>query len=189
MSKQATSEDLDLFIDQVDQLMGTRLIRSGQLNASFKIHGETNQPVRFVQSVPDEDDFRSFLLGFRKFVLKKEPTFVNGVANSLLRPGVLRGDELRQVVDTARSSWLWTCKSGPISLIVNDVTYGPEVVLDLYLNGHYFHADEEKRTKLDGVPSVLSRHQLNTLLVEGVEYVVGLRWVIATGRSQGGLSI
>jgi len=180
-------ERLDLFLRLVDELVATRLIRTGALSDALHFSATAGQPAIFSVSVPDEDDFRSFLVCFRHLVANREPATLDQVANILLHK--LEPEEpLGQFVSEARDVWRGASKQGPIQVIIDDAEYGPEEVLDLYLNGQYFHSDLTKAGQLDSVGAIgekLTRQQLNGMLVAGVNYANKLRRALLSGRSEG----
>lgn len=179
-------EVLDLFLRRVDEIRGTRLIRTGALSDAFHVGATKGQPAVFSVSRPDEDDFRSFLLSFRHLVAKKEPATLDRVANIVL--GGLEPNRLREIVVQSREKWRRAKKSGTMRLVIDGTDYGPELVLDLYLNGRYFHSDTAKAAQLDsagGMGARLTRQKLNEMLVSGVNYASELRWAVIVGRAEG----
>ena len=179
-------EQLDLFLTRLDELRSTRLIRTGALSDAFHVGATRGQPAVFSISVPDEDDFRSFLLCFRHLVAKKEPATLDQVANTLLRR--LDADRLREFILRSRETWRRERKHGAMRLIMDGSDYGPERVLDLYLNGRYFHSDDAKASQLASAGAMgarLTRQQLNAMLVAGVNYASALRWALLTARREG----
>jgi hypothetical protein len=118
---------------------------------------------------------------------KGEPATLDQVANILLRH--LEADRLREFIIESRDTGRRERKAGAMCLVIDGRDYGPERVLDLYLNGRYFHTDEVKARDLDSVGAMgqrLTRQQLNAMLVAGVNYAGRLRWALLTSR-RGGL--
>jgi hypothetical protein len=73
-------------------------------------------------------------------------------------------------------------------LVIDGRDHGPERVLDLCLNGRYFHSDEAKARDLDSVGAMgrrLTRQQRNAMLVAGVNYASVLEWAVLTARREG----
>ena len=180
---------LDLFLRRIDELRATRLIQSGALSDAFHLGTTAGGPAIFSVSVPDEDHFRSFLLAFRHLVAEREPAKLDRVANILLQH--LGHNQLRETTIQAREAWRRERKRGPMRLVIDGRDYGPERVLDLYLNGRYFHSDASKARELGSVGAIgerLTRQQLNAMLVSGVNYASRLHWIVVTGRREGLLS-
>lgn len=180
---------VDRFLRRVDELHTTRLVRSGALSNAFHLGARAGQPPVMSVSVPDEDDFRSFLMAFRHLVATKEPSNFDRIANLLFQD--LTPGRLRDFVVECREQWRHDRKTGTIRLEIDGQDFGPERTLDLYLNGRYFHSEEAKARDLNSVGEFgqrLTRHQLNGLLVAGVNYARHLEWTILTGRSEGLLS-
>jgi len=153
-----TPERLELFAHRVKELNERRLVRNG-LNLKFTISWEAaSQLLSYQAPRIDEEDLRSFLLTFRQFVSKKEPVFIDRVFNDCLR--FLRSDHYKEQLDKARQEWRNSFnKMGPISITNNKKKLTGEFVLDLWINGHYFHNDADKAAELrrllgDSIPLV-----------------------------------
>src|SRR4051812_7568163 len=93
---------LDLFEERSAALHECRLLRDGQLRAHLNVHFE-NDIWTVTADEPDEDDFRSYLLGIRLFIASGEPTHLGGIFNILELH--LTDDELRGIARAARSEW------------------------------------------------------------------------------------
>jgi hypothetical protein len=146
------------FVERVDELSSLRVVQSG-MRWSLNITYETATGVmRQRIDGPDEEDLRSLLLTFRHFISEDEPVFVARVLNECI--AALTDSEVRQMVEEARTVWHRLIKSGPLDLSIDGVRYTPERCLDYWLNGHYFHSDEEKATTLE----TLSRNRDDVLV-------------------------
>ena len=88
-------ENFELFVTRVDDLSGMRIISNqGLLMSGWSVSLKNGQAAMFSATKPDEEDLRSYLLAFRKFTLKNEPTnveFVHGLCNKYFRNDVLKG--------------------------------------------------------------------------------------------------
>jgi hypothetical protein len=131
------SEDnkLSLFVERATELGNARLLKTGGLRTDWSV---TFGPggTEATTYDPDEDDFRSYLLTFRQFVSDDEPIFVNRVASILWQR--ITDDEFR----------------------FNGERLRPEGLLDLWINGIYFHNDAakaEKLKRLDGTAGTFAR--------------------------------
>ena len=138
---------LQLFSSRVKELRDLRLVRAG-MEVRFSIHWDyISRFLRYQMPKVDEDDLRSFLLLFRQFVSKGEPIFIDRIFNDCDR--YLIDDHLKEQVRKARVEWRRTFNQmGPISMKINDKELTGAYVLDLYINGHYFHNDTEKAAEL-----------------------------------------
>lgn len=190
MVKLGDSETLDLFKARTEELVGTRLVASGALASNFNINFDRMKGVKFSISNPNEEDLRSFLLTLRQFVSDGEPVFVNRIHNQLWK--ALSAGSLRDQLAEARQHWKTQRSRGPMALILDGKTLTPEYVLDLWVNGYYFHNDSRKAQALrllDPVGAVLVRHAFLDHLIEVTRYVIFLRNVITAGRREGILLI
>ena len=70
-------EVLSRFVEQVADLRTRRVIQNMDLRSTMTIKGSTEQGVQFEHHEPDEEDQRSYLLDFRKFMSADEPVFLN----------------------------------------------------------------------------------------------------------------
>jgi hypothetical protein len=79
-------------------------------------------------------------------------------------------------------------KSGGIRLEIDGRHLSPEYLLDLWINGWYFHSDERKRRDLLalGMPmAMLARYAFFDAVSRGVEYVAYVRSVIMVATREG----
>jgi hypothetical protein len=179
-------ERFSLFVKRADELLSRRLVTSGGLDASFNLSFSQQTPLQLQTIQPDEEDLRSFLMTFRLFISNDEATFVERISNLLwLR---LEGDRVRANLVAARDRWQASVKTGPMAVVINDQGFSPAKILDLWINGHYFHTDKRKAAdleRLDPMSTVLTRYVLMDHLVEGTKYVVFLANVILGALSEG----
>ena len=141
-----TVERLLLFRDRVGELNQLRLVRSqAKMKYQFKWDAESAKMTSQAQE-PDEEDLRSFLLLFRQFISKKEPIFINRIFNDCIR--FLVDKNLKTEVIKAKEAWKEAVTTGMGEIRVNKSNLTPEHVLDLWINGYYFHNDAQKATEL-----------------------------------------
>lgn len=179
-------ERFDLFLRRVEELHGTRLVRSGELRSSLNLSAARDQPLSLTTHNPDEDDLRSFLLTFRQFISKSEPIELGKIANLLFRR--LTGDEPRTHLANARARYHKELRMGAMAFVLNDERMTPEEVLDLWINGRYFHNDSRKAAAIDALDPmsrVFVRHLFLDVLVEATRYVIFLANVIVIARRDG----
>lgn len=180
-------ERLERFVHRAIELQNSRLLSSGFRN-TFSINWEQMQGLRFLSEQPDEDFLRSFLMTFRQFWMQHEPVHFPSVHNILHR--ALTSDELRGQIVISREHWTRAMRQGPWRYVVNGEPILPETVLDLWINGHYFHNDDEKRSRLRALTShldrgILARHRFLDALVDGTQQVLFLSRVIQVARHEG----
>ncbi|BAN03972.1 hypothetical protein [Ilumatobacter coccineus] len=181
------SAEIDLFLEVLREIEGTRLVKSGALSDAFYAAATTGMHGIFSVSVPDDDDFRSFLLALRKLLLQGDLTNIDRAANVVrkrLGPG-----ELYEFLNTERRIWRDLAEgSGPMKLIIDGTEYKPSDAFDLLIYSGPFHHDPEKRRKLESLGphgAQLIRQQVNFYVVALVNYARALRHTIVEGRRQG----
>jgi hypothetical protein len=138
-------ERFGLFVDRAEQLDRTTLVRN-RFASQLKVHFEQRLPPVISTVEPNEDSLRSFLLLFRQFLLADDPVFISAIFNLAERH--LTSDELRDGIREARQAWRQTLSTGELRLVVNRAELTPETLLDLWINGFYFHNDLEKAARL-----------------------------------------
>jgi hypothetical protein len=185
------TKTLDLFVRQVQNLVGLRLVTSGQLDSSvtIRIRGGTAD---FEPSQPDEEDLRSFLLTFRKFMLQDDPLNIGKIANLLYAE--ITNDDHRKLLNNERARYKAAMKHGKIVFDVDGTPCTPEENFDLWINAIYFHNDDAKAQTLAArtdhpISKAMSRHALVELLVEVTRYLVRLTNLILSCRSNGTLRV
>lgn len=105
----------------------------------------------------DEDLFKSFLLDFRKIVMKDEPTFFHKVANIISR----RNIKLRPKVGGIKKRYEDKLKSSP--LLLESPSKRLDIV-DAWLNGQYFHQDKDLRSALQEEIALKKHHFIATVI-------------------------
>lgn len=121
--------------------------------SSLKIHikwNDQDKKMQFEFTRPDEKTLKAFLLDFRHFCsLSSQVDFLT-VSNSLIKEH--RAKELDfSKIEKYRDSWKKLLKSEDgmkVEFNGADLDSG-KGLLDLMLNGNYFHLDESKSSKLD----------------------------------------
>jgi len=143
----STRERLELFGQRVIELNYRRLVRNG-MTAKLTISWDAASQLLSQRVLePDEEDLRSFLLIFRQFVSAKEPVFLTRLFNDCLR--FLDSSKLKEELKKAKDEWKNVLyKIGPFKVVIDDQKLTGEYVLDLWLNGYYFHNDADKAAEL-----------------------------------------
>ncbi len=179
------AERLALFKTRAEELTCTRLITKG-FNPGITIKWKRMQGLRFESREPDEEDLRSFLLTFRQFVSDAEPIFLNRVYNVCEQ--CLTSDELKGYLHESREEWRKAFTGAGIKLVYNEKEVTPEYVMDLWINGHYFHSDPEKASALRRLlpdEKLLTRHRFLDLLVDATRQVLYVGHVITVALREG----
>lgn len=186
VSNESPTETLRRFVDRVESLLELRIVRHRRLDASLTFHGERGKPIVFQHSQPDEDDLRSYLLAFRKFILKGEPTFVEYVLNVAEKHVV--NDSIRQALRDVRREWK-RAQAGSIGLRVNSENVPAALSIDLWINGHYFHDDTTKERQLREMARVpLSRWHFLNAVVDSSNVLFGVAYWIKVALREGSVT-
>jgi hypothetical protein len=150
MAKKAKVSDqrqLQMFVDRVQELADTRMMRERQLHNYKPVIKLTTDEASVDGKEPDEDDLKSFLLTFRHFISNDEPIYIYNVfitANKRLKA---EHHDKRDFLSIARSEWK-KAETGLEAFIVDQQQLTALYVLDLYINGRYFHNDPTHADKL-----------------------------------------
>jgi hypothetical protein len=184
------SERVASFATAVDRMLDRRLVQDGSLSINFTLEWQDGGPLQVNVVEPDEEDLRSFLLDFRKFVSKKEALYVDRVHNELYR--AVDDPGLRAELDRAKQLWRSARRRGAIHLVVDDDQFAPEQLLDLWINGRYFHDDDAKQRELARLEAAepmarLARHAMLDLVIEATKYLRFLRDLIRHAEATGAL--
>ena len=126
----------------------------------------------------DNEDLRSLLLDFRKFVSDDEDTFYYKIANivEVSIPDV----DLKAANRTNREGWKQVL-TGDIQLHVNGVNYDRERCFKLLVNGKWFHSSAELEAEYDGLPAEFQSFILanvNALAIKSINVLVAERNLI-----------
>ncbi len=178
--------DLDLFLRTTEELTSLRVVTGGGLsNLETKVSWERGGPPTFTSSEPDGEDFRSFLLTFRKFIARDSPVFVDRVANHLIREA--RGDEPKEKLIGVRQQYRDQRRSGLFKLTVDGDVINSSEVLDWWLNGHVFHDDTRKSKALEdlGMAAPAARASMIDLVLVTTGYICNVASWIVFARSRG----
>ncbi len=147
-TKVSDQRQLQMFVERVQELVDTRMMRDRQLhNYNPRIKWDIEAGVSVEAQEPDEDDLRSFLLTFRHFVSQDEPVYLYNVfitANKRLKAAY---EGKRNFLSKAREEWQ-KAEKGLEAFIVDREHLKADYVLDLYINGRYFHNDPDHADKL-----------------------------------------
>lgn len=127
-----------------------RLVREG-IGYRFRYSWDaTSRAFTYHGEEPDEEDLRSFMLIFRQFVSEGEPVHLRRVLNDCDR--YLASEQLKEELRQARAAWDQVFRRpGNPRISVNGKDLTTEYVLDLWINGHYFHNDQAKARALNAI--------------------------------------
>ncbi len=156
------------------------LRRRNLLNASITFAGGRT---KFKHNLRDPERVAAFLADVRKFHLKCEPFFLPKIFNWLhLR---IRGPELRRDLADLRAAYQAALKQGMLRIVHKGEEFSPEKLLDLYLNGLYFHNDSEKRELIDELeqPDLFPRVVAMEAAVAIARTAKALTWIITAAEN------
>jgi hypothetical protein len=183
----STHERLEFFAARANELRELRLVRDGMRSKFSLSWNVISKQLAYRAIQPDEEDLRSFLLLFRQFISDREPIFINRIFNDCLR--FLDSSELKEQLTKAKDEWKRLFQGmGAIQMVVDNRKLTGEYVLDLWINGHYFHSDSDKAVELhrlmtDQIPLV--RMQFMDVLPRLTEIIVYTANVVTYGLREG----
>lgn len=181
------TERFDLYLRRAKQLRVEPAVQQGHFNISLSLNYKAGGPLVTRSTEPDEALFRSFLLTFRMFISNDEPVHVNAVYNTIWT--TIRSDKIRTDLREASKKWKESCQLGAIRIVTEEGPQLPSHLMDIWINGWYFHNDRRKeatvaRLMADGIP--FARHAFLNHVIDATNYVFFLAQVIVEAR-RGGL--
>lgn len=185
------TEQVDLFLAKVDGLVDSALVKSG-FSPGFSLTAKEGQPAELLVRQPDETQLKAFLMDFRHFILNDEPVNVGKVFNLCFR--LCAEGELKTLMRETNKRWKAARGVGSIEFVVDEMQdqLRPDFLLDLYINGLYFHTDDEKAKKLEQLRATglaFDRHIFFEHLWATLQYLIILRNQIRAARRDGLLEI
>ena len=153
--KQMRSEkQLELFVRRVRELGNLRLVQE-EMGYNLSLSFDSEAGLESKLSGPDEEALRSYLLTFRQFISPNEPVYVNYIYN-LCFEYLDSNNELRDYLLQSRQVWRNALNTGFMGLTFNEQQLRPEEVASLWINGFYFHSDDDKYERLSELLSSLA---------------------------------
>lgn len=87
-------------------------------------------------------------------------------------------NELKQYLAESRKVWAHALKTGVVGFKFNEEQIPPETLADLWLNGHYFHDDEDKYDRLSkmmmGASAPFVRANFHQFIIEATRIIAYL---------------
>ena len=179
-------EKLKLFVDKVNELRDTNLLKKG-FDIRQNISWRQGNAVEFSLKEPDEGEFRDYLVTFRRFV-SNEDVQLNRVFNICHRR--LINNELKQQFSLLREAWSRIRRNSGLSLIMDGSEVTSEKLADIWLNGRYFHDDLEHRELLDSLPPFILadlRFKFLNFVVEASRLIIYMGRAVDTALHDGSL--
>lgn len=169
-------EQLELYVSRVNELVVSRIVKEGNLKYRTKVtfNFENASENEIIEEEPDHDDFKAFLLTFRLMIAQNEPTFFHNVRNTAFKS--LKNDmpKEQEYLSGYKEQWSKVMKGEYSNISIDDTKLVPEYVLDMYINGVYFHNDIEHRIKL----SKLEKSAMRLDKMQLYDTVIGLTRII-----------
>lgn len=138
-----------IFLDCIEELKARPLILKGLHDFHFRIDFEKVTGKLICKfSEADQEQFRSFLMTLRKFISNNEPANIDGILKTCCK--FVKGEqtELKEVLKQFKAIWGYLYRKGTIQITSGPLDLSPTFVLDLWLNGQYFHSDPQKTERL-----------------------------------------
>lgn len=164
-------EKLELFVKRVRELQTLRMVREG-MGYQYSLNIDSVKGATLRMEMPDEEDLRSFLLTFRQFISPDEAVFVNHI-NNICFKRLQPNNQLREQLVKARGEWHRALEGNGV-LTFNEQKYSPHDVAKLWLNGHYFHNDDDKYATL----RTLMKHGLGFVKAHFMQFIIDATDVI-----------
>jgi len=151
-----TKQRLELFIKRTEELLNLRYVNNGMgSKINLKWNAEDMKMTNEIEE-PDKEELRSFLLLFRQFISNDEPIFINRIFNDCEK--CLIDDSIKKEVRELRNIWEKIFrKLSPLVIVIDGKRLTSEYVLDLWINGDYFHNDPQKMI----LKEILSRNSFS----------------------------
>jgi hypothetical protein len=174
-------ERLQLFAQMTEELRASRLMQS-RPDIGLTINWNPEEGMQTEVQQPDEEELRSFLMTFRKFFSEGEDVHFNAICNIAERR--LEDDELRERLRAARELWKYAMREGPVGVTADDRVISPEHVLDLFINGWYFHNDLQKEAELGGLLPGVVRYRFLAAVLDATKAVMTVGELLRRGLAK-----
>lgn len=167
-------EKLELFLKLTAEMNTTDLAKKG---LGYNYRAKWSKSEGFTQELqePDENDLRSFLLTFRKFVSEESDVYLQVIHGVFYKR--LTREDYRTELGKMNIQWRHLFQQGWLRLNINGREFPPEYTLKVYINGRYFHDDPDYAEELaqlaqhDPIGSLLHRSQFLAAVVETSKYI------------------
>lgn len=149
-SELAPEKRIKIFLECIDEFKQRKFINDGLHNFKFQIM--VDQKTGKLKSTIEEADselLRSFLTDFRKFISNDEPAYIDRILNTCIEWVDQKNIKLIKDLKELKCNWKYQYKKGVIHIETAGLDLTPECVLDLWINGLFFHSNPEKKDQLD----------------------------------------
>jgi hypothetical protein len=144
-----------LFLSEVDKVSALPMIANpANIEHKLQLSAKKGSGTEISIEGPEEDTFRSFLLGLRKFLAEKESTSFYRIHNTCYK--LVEDPLFREHLKLNRFAFKSTLKGAPFMLVIGGKQIVNEEIVDLYFNGELFHLDEHKAKRLNEIRTLPS---------------------------------
>lgn len=168
ISKTVTKDEWEIlkaFCKKIERLLSIKLVSDGyKMNAHMNF--DKNKGTSYVVDIPPEEQISEFLMAFRFFYSQKEKTHF---------PKILRiigkhadSDEGRKALKSCKKRWHDSLFGTLMQIKINEEPITAAMLLDLWFNAHYFHADEDKEINLVNLNTVFTEDFSKYMLLDSV---------------------
>ncbi len=178
---------LQLFVSRANELASKRAVQKG-LSHHVSVEFRQGQGFEVKEKAPDTEDFHSFLVVFRKFIMPGEPIFLHSIFNLLKK--CLTDSSLSEGLKEARGAWKIVSQSG-IAFEINGKRLQPEETADLWIQKRIFH-DDEGADILDQLPppgEMLLKAQFMDFVLRTTEIIFYVADVIRKAFEDGSIDV
>jgi hypothetical protein len=183
----SAKEGLKSFLECVEELKARPFILQGLHDFQFRIDcGKETGEISCEIHEADQETLRSFLMTFRKFLLKNDSANIDRTLDTCLEFARSEQTELKEALEQLKTSWNHQYKKGIIQMTSKNIKLTPEYVLGLWLNGTYFHSDPKKAAQLR---QLLSRDvpSVKLQLLWSLDTIIRIGGLVNKALSEGAL--
>lgn len=175
MDGRSLKEKYELFVEISLRIQMESFIQKtkGKVSISHVYDKKTNEYAELFDGF-EYNDFRVVLNDVRKFLLNKEPTFLDFIFNSFEK--VLINDELLNLTRKARGN-IKDFKKKECAIIIEGRKFTNEDIGDLFFNGYYFHSDDVHTRYLKDLPKDFFMDLRILFIFYISEYISLILWI------------
>jgi hypothetical protein len=180
-------EAVRLFLDRAARVESSTVVRHS-VGTHLTVNWSVGQPWTWTTTEPTPDVLKSLLMDLRPLVVPGESINLRAIFSIGERR--LQKDEHRRALREGATAWNNAHRQGAIALKVNERDLSPERVMDLWINGYYFHEEPRKRAELEAlVPEagILTRHMFMEFVYRSIECVIWTASVLRAAKEKGAL--
>ena len=157
---------LSSFCTKVRRLLATKMVSGGDgaIKGNIKVTPEAGMCCTAL--LPPEEQIAEFLMAFRFFYSQKEPTYFPNILSLIGRHASEK--DARQALKSLGSQWKNSLFANGMQISVDEEPITSSLLLDVWLNAHYFHSDEEKSRRLYELHGIFSEQFAKYMLLDAV---------------------